>query len=102
MAVLKDMSNGWIPGIMVGVGITLAAPVILPVLGAALRPLAKSVVKGGIAVGDRIKEVSAEAREQFYDLVAEVKAEQAASLDAVKQAAEKTAASPVAPTGGVE
>jgi hypothetical protein len=98
MAVLKDMSKGWIPGIMVGVGVTLAAPIILPVLGAALRPLAKSVIKGGMAVGDRIKEVTAEAREQFDDLVAEVKAEHAAP----PAAAEQSVATSVYPTAGVE
>jgi len=102
MAVLKDMSKGWIPGIMVGVGVTLAAPVILPALGAALRPLAKSAIKGGIALGDRIKEVTAEAREQFCDLVAEVKAEQAVAPAAVQQPAEQTVVSPVAQTVGVE
>lgn len=73
------MSKKWVPGILVGMGITLAAPVVLPVLACALRPLAKSAIKGGLVLGDKVKEITAEAREQMCDLVAEVKAECVAS-----------------------
>ena len=41
----------------------------------AARPLAKGLIKGYLAVADRMKEVMAEAGEQLSDLVAEARAE---------------------------
>jgi hypothetical protein len=49
--------------------------VILPSVGFVARPLAKGVVKAGLAVKDMVVSVAAEAGEQISDLVAEAKAE---------------------------
>jgi Protein of unknown function (DUF5132) len=79
MALLDDMLKGGLPGILVGVGVTLAAPVLLPAAAAGVRPLAKALIKGGLVVATTVREVVAEAGEQLSDLVAEVQEESAGS-----------------------
>jgi len=75
MAVIEAAFKGWGGGVLLGVGAALAAPVILPVAGAVLRPIAKTTIWGFLVVADKLKEVTAETREQMNDLVAEVRAE---------------------------
>ena len=79
MALLDDIVAGfessWVPTVLVGVGVALAAPVVIPALAAGVRPLAKAVIKGGVMVYDKGAEVLAEAGEQLSDLVAEVRSE---------------------------
>lgn len=65
-----------IPGILIGVGAMLA-PRIFPKLGTALRPIVKTAIRAGYALAEKTREVAAETGEQFQDIVAEVKAEQA-------------------------
>ena len=65
-----------IPGMLIGVA-AMMAPKLLPRLGIALRPLLKSAVRAGYALAERTKETLAEAGEQFQDIGAEVRAEQA-------------------------
>jgi hypothetical protein len=79
MALLDDMLKGGLPGVLVGVGVTLAAPVLLPAAAAGVRPLAKALLKGGLVVATTVREVVAEAGEQLSDLVAEVQEESASS-----------------------
>lgn len=79
MALLDDALKGWVPGVLIGAGIALAAPILLPEAAAGVRPLAKALIKGYLAVADAVKEVVAEAGEQLSDLVAEAKAEYTAS-----------------------
>jgi hypothetical protein len=75
MALIEDMFKGGVPGLLVGVGVALAAPILLPAAATGARPLAKALIKGALLVGDSVKEVVAEAGEQLSDLVAEVRAE---------------------------
>jgi hypothetical protein len=75
MAFLEDMVKGSWGAALVGVGVALAAPTVLPAVGSALRPLLKSAVKGGVFLYDAVKESVAEAGEQLNDMVAEVRAE---------------------------
>ena len=79
MALLDDMLKGGLPGVLVGVGVTLAAPVLLPAAAAGVRPLAKALIKSGLVVATTVREVVAEAGEQLSDLVAEVQEESARS-----------------------
>jgi len=92
MALFDDIVEGfgssWVPSVLVGVGVALVAPVVIPALAAGMRPLAKAVIKGGIMVYDKGAEVFAEAGEQLSDLVAEVRSE----IDATATAAADTAA----------
>jgi hypothetical protein len=75
MALLDDMLTGSIPGVLIGIGVALAAPVVLPTAAAGARPLAKALIKGGFVVVDTVREVVAEAGEQLSDIMAEVQDE---------------------------
>jgi len=93
MALVDDIAEGfgssWVSSVLVGVGVALVAPIVVPALAVGMRPLAKSVIKGGMIVYDKGAEVLAEAGEQLSDLVAEVRSE----LDATATAAADAAAS---------
>jgi len=75
MSMLEDVLKGPWGAALVGVGVALVAPTVLPALGTAFRPLAKSAIKSGIMLYDSAKEAIAEASEQMNDMVAEVRAE---------------------------
>lgn len=62
-----------VPTVLLGVGTVLLAPFLIP----ALRPLTKTVVKSGILVGGKARELVSEAGEQLSDIVAEVRSEMA-------------------------
>ena len=64
-----------LPGIAIGVGAILLAPILGPGLAKVGKPIAKSALKGTIVVYEKTKGVLAEAKEAFEDLVAESKAE---------------------------
>jgi hypothetical protein len=75
MALLDDVFSGWGTTVLIGVGVALAAPVLLPAAGAVVRPVAKGLIKGGLFVVDSMKELLAEGQEQLSDLVAEARSE---------------------------
>jgi hypothetical protein len=75
MGFLEDVTKGGWTTALVGVGVALLAPSVLPAVGAALRPLTKALVKGGVMAYDAAKESLAEAGEQVNDLIAEARAE---------------------------
>jgi hypothetical protein len=62
---------------LVGVGVVAASPFV-----PALRPVAKSVIAGGLAVSDAVRTNVAIAGENWMDLVAEAQAERAAEAEA--------------------
>ena len=76
MSLLDTATKGWGGGLLIGLGAAVAAPVILPAAGAAVRPIAKGLVWGCLAAVDQLRELAAETREQVNDLVAEVRSEQ--------------------------
>lgn len=63
-----------LPGVILGVAAMLV-PRYLPQMGAALNPLFKSTVRGVYKVGQKTREMVAEAQEHVHDIVAEVNAE---------------------------
>ena len=75
MEFLDKALGGWGPTVLIGLGVAVAAPILLPAVGAVIRPVAKGVVKGGLFVADSLKELVAEGSEQVSDVVAEAKAE---------------------------
>jgi hypothetical protein len=87
MAFWENGIKGTIPTLLIGVGVALAAPIVLPAAAAGLRPLTKTLIKGGLYVADSVKELMSEAGEQLSDLVAEARAEQAAEAAAPAAAA---------------
>jgi hypothetical protein len=69
-----------------------------PILGTALRPAAKTVIKGGLAMADWATAAAAETRERVEDLAAEVREEANARREAPQSAAQpKKAAEPKTP-----
>jgi hypothetical protein len=65
--------------LVVGAGIVLLAPIVVPVLASALRPIAKAAIKGGLLAYGKAKESIAETMETVEDLAVEAKAELAES-----------------------
>ncbi|OUL18109.1 MULTISPECIES: DUF5132 domain-containing protein [unclassified Nostoc] len=63
------------PGIIAGIGAVLLAPVLLPVVAGIGKPLAKSLIKGGILAYEKSKGAFAELGETWEDMVAEARAE---------------------------
>jgi hypothetical protein len=63
-----------LPGLILGVA-AVSVPPYFPQIGSALQPLFKSTVRGALQIGQKTREVVAEAHEQVQDIVAEVDAE---------------------------
>jgi Protein of unknown function (DUF5132) len=63
-----------LPGIALGV-VAMLAPKYVPKMGAALNPMFRSSVRGFYKLGQKSREMMAEAKEQMSDIVAEVHAE---------------------------
>ena len=95
--VFGDVFKAVGPPLLVGVGAALLAPILLPAVAAGMRPLAKTAVKGYLALTDKVKEMAAESGEQLSDLVAEARAEREAELAAAVTGA---AAAPNSPPAG--
>ncbi len=77
MALWDDITKGPISTVLLGVGVVMVAPTIVPALATGLRPLAKTLVKGGMTLYDAAREGVVEVSEQVNDLVAESRAEMA-------------------------
>lgn len=76
MAIVDDLiKSESAKGAAIGVGIALLAPVVLPVVAAAARPLARAAVKTGLLLYEKGRETAAELGEVVDDLVAEARAE---------------------------
>uniref|UniRef100_A0A7V4G6Y9 DUF5132 domain-containing protein n=1 Tax=Desulfobacca acetoxidans TaxID=60893 RepID=A0A7V4G6Y9_9BACT len=83
MGMFDNGIKGTVPSILVILGVALAAPIVLPAVAAVSRPLAKTLIKGYLALADTVKEYAAEAAEQISDLVAECQAERAQAAGTV-------------------
>ncbi|MFZ0255367.1 MAG: DUF5132 domain-containing protein [Gammaproteobacteria bacterium] len=75
---LEDVVEAVSPNALVAAGVLFLAPVLLPVVGKGLRPLAKGAIKGYLTVQDKVKEYAAASTEQLGDLVAEARSEHGA------------------------
>jgi len=62
----------------IGIGASILGPVILP----AFRPIAKSLIKGGLMAFDQGRTAWAELNEKTSDMIAEAREEMEASLGA--------------------
>lgn len=86
MAPFDDGLKGAFPSLLVVLGVALAAPIVLPAVAAVSRPLAKTLIKGYLALADTAKEFAAEAGEHVSDLMAECKAEYTSEHSAAEKA----------------
>ena len=62
-------------GLVLGITAVVLAPIILPVVTRAARPLAHAALKTGMIFYERGREAVAEAQEVLEDVIAEVRAE---------------------------
>jgi len=70
--------NGTPLGIAIGIGATVLATAVipvLPVLARAARPTARAAIKSGLLLAERGREFIAEAGEELEDILAEARAE---------------------------
>ena len=65
--------------LVVGAGVVLLAPIVVPVVASVMKPIAKAAIKGGLLAYGKIKESVAETMETVEDLAVEAKAELAES-----------------------
>jgi Protein of unknown function (DUF5132) len=75
MALFEEIFEGWGGIGLAGFGIVLTAPLLLPVVGSVLRPMAKGLIWGALTVTAGTREWLAEAGEQVSDLYAEARDE---------------------------
>jgi hypothetical protein len=82
MALWDDITEGLggslASNLLLGAAVVVLAPIVVPAVLAGMRPVAKTLVKGGMLVYDKAREMMAEAGEQVSDLVAEARSELAA------------------------
>jgi hypothetical protein len=71
-----------IPAVLAGVGLAVAAPFLI----SGSRPVAKKMIHAYLEVADKLKESTAETKEKWADLLAEVQAERAAEAAAKAEA----------------
>jgi len=93
MALFEDMFKGNLgAGLAVGVGVAVVGPLLTPVIGAALRPAAKAVIKAGLLAYDVGRQGVAQVNEMSGDIVAEARSELDESRAARATAANTNAA----------
>ena len=71
-----------VTGLAIGIGAAIIAPLVVPALSKAAKPLAKAAVMGGLVPFKTSKEKLAVAHELVDDLLAEARAELAAEAEA--------------------
>jgi len=62
--------NNFIVGVTSGLVAALIAPVLIPALKRSSRPIAKGVIKGGMALYEKGREATAHAGEMLEDVMA--------------------------------
>lgn len=92
MGILK---SNIVVGVSAALAVTVLAPVLLPVIATVGRPFAKSLLKGGLMLYEKSREAVAVAGESMEDLMAEIRAEEAAPAESPGPAGEtQTRAAP--------
>ncbi|MGA3174018.1 MAG: DUF5132 domain-containing protein [Syntrophorhabdales bacterium] len=76
MSFVEDMFKGNLgTGLAIGLGTLILGPVIIPVIGGIVKPVAKAAIKGGILLYEAGRKGVSEAGESLSDLVAEARSE---------------------------
>jgi hypothetical protein len=106
MGLINDVFEDSLPGLVVG---AVATAILMPLVGAKKagangsastngrgrgRQLMKAAVRGYVGVADRLKEATAEAREQLSDLAAEVREERRMQAEAAQNGSAEDEQSP--------
>ncbi len=85
---MQDMNSVW-KGVAISLAVTVITPIVAPIIVRASGPLLRAAGKAGSALLEKGRETAAEMGEVIDDLVAETKAEFAATnaeLEAVEKA----------------
>lgn len=93
------MNSNVAVGIGVAAAATILAPVLLPVIAGVGRPLAKSLIKGGLMLYEKGRETVAMAGEAAEDMIAEIRAEDGQRRAAAATPASAPASSATGATG---
>jgi hypothetical protein len=82
MALFEDLTLGSVVSTsLIGIGLVIAAPLLLPAVGALVVPLAREVFKGGVRLYDASAHVVTTMGDQLSDLVAEARASTPSTAD---------------------
>jgi hypothetical protein len=52
--ITEAFGESWVPNLLVGAAAIVVAPIVVPAVLAGLRPVAKTAIKGGIYVFDKV------------------------------------------------
>src|SRR5215510_13978998 len=75
MALLEDVTFGSVASsTLLGLGLLVAAPLVLPVVGAIARPVVRLAVKGGVVVYDAAAALIMTAGEELNQMVTDARA----------------------------
>src|SRR5215470_15328614 len=76
MALWEDLTLGSVTStVLVGVGVVVAAPLLLPVVGAVVRPAVRLVVQGGVLAYDATAALVTAVGTELDKIVADVRAQ---------------------------
>jgi hypothetical protein len=84
------LKNNLVVGLGVAVAAAVLAPMLIPTAGSAGRPMAKTLVKGGMALYEKAREALAQAGESLEDIMAEIRAEEASASAQAPASADDT------------
>lgn len=76
--------NNFVVGLSAGLAAAIIAPILIPAVKKGSRPMAKSLVKGGMLLYQKGREAVASSGETIEDLLAEVHAEETDKLAGTK------------------
>jgi hypothetical protein len=75
MALFEDVTFGSVASsTLLGLGLLVAAPLVLPVVGAVVRPVVRLAVQGGVVAYDAAAALVATAGEELTQMVTDVRA----------------------------
>lgn len=93
------MNRDLLQGLAIGVGLGLAAPILVPTLGRAMRPMARAAIRQGVLTYEKARESMAELGEYAEDMVAEARAGAAEAVHTARDAAGRDAEGTAQPDG---
>ncbi len=73
----NGLKGNVLTALAIGIGGAILAPVVLPAIAGAAKPLLKAAIKGGLVLYEKGKETFAELSEVTEDIIAEAKSEMA-------------------------
>ncbi len=82
MAFFDDIFEGWASAGLVGVGVILAAPTLVPIVGAMVRPLTNELGRGFLLLTDTVRDMIGETGEGLRDMAKGTRPERVEEWDA--------------------